>query len=76
MTRQVKKAAEELQHKLKANFPERVFAVGFSCSIFKDWNEDLLKFRSSDIPVEQFITMTATKLDNTPDDNEQQECSL
>jgi hypothetical protein len=71
-----KKAAEELQHKLKANFPERVFAVGFSCSIFKDWNKDLLKFRSSAIPVEQFITMTAENIDNTPDDNEQQECYL
>ncbi len=71
-----KKAAEELQHKLKANFSDSFFAVGFSCSIFKDWNEDLLKFRSSAIPVEQFITMTAENIDNAPDDNEQQECSL
>jgi len=71
-----KKAAEELQHKLKANFPDSFFAVGFSCSIFKDWNEDLLKFRSSTIPIEQFITMTAENIDNTPDDNEQQECYL
>lgn len=71
-----KKAAAELRQKLISLYPDRNYAVGFAVPIFKDWNEDLLKYRGGSVPIERFVDMTAEEIDNTLDVSKQQECSL
>ena len=70
------KAALELQRKLLSLYRDRHIIVGTVSPIFKDWNEDLLKYRGCSIPVNEFLTMTEAEIENAPDESEQQECSM
>lgn len=70
------KAALELQRKLLSLYRDRHIIVGTVSPIFKDWNEDLLKYRGCSIPVNEFLAMTAAELENAPDEREQQECFM
>lgn len=67
-----REAAIHLISKIQNDFPDRQLKLRIISPITKDWNEDLQHYRRLNIPLLDFLKMTAEEIDEAESEMEQQ----